>query len=103
MKLAHLNKEVVYQENNPAIKVLLETDHIKEIRLVFTENQTMKAHKTAFPITVNVVKGSIEFGLEKENITLEEGDIIALEANVLHDLKATSPSIVRLSLNKAAK
>lgn len=60
----------------------------------------MKAHKTSFPITVMVLKGGIDFGIGDERYELKEGDIVALEGSVLHDLAALEDSIVRLSLHK---
>ena len=61
----------------------------------------MTAHKAAYPIVVAVIDGSIDFGVDSERFTLEKGMIIALEANILHDLKATKDSIVLLSMNKS--
>lgn len=61
----------------------------------------MIAHKAAYPIVVTVIDGSIDFGVDSERFTLDKGMIIALEANMLHDLKATKDSIVLLSMNKS--
>ena len=60
----------------------------------------MKEHKTKFPITVMTLRGCIEFGVGGEMFVLNEGDVIALEGNVMHELKATAESVVRLSLHK---
>nr|WP_228453976.1 hypothetical protein [Chryseobacterium fistulae] len=61
----------------------------------------MTSHKAAYPIVVTVIDGSIDFGVDSERLNLEKGMIIALEANMLHDLKATKDSIVLLSMNKS--
>jgi quercetin dioxygenase-like cupin family protein len=60
----------------------------------------MKEHKAPFPITVQVIEGKIDFGVEGANFELVTGDLIGLEANIPHDLKAIEESIVRLSLSK---
>jgi len=46
------------------------------------------------------MRGSIAFGVGEESIILNEGDVIALEGNVMHELKALKESVVRLSLHK---
>lgn len=101
MKTASLSKNLEYGEKRPAIQVLLETETGKEIRMAFKKGQVLKEHKTPFPIVVEVFEGAIDFGVRGEIQPLKKGDLIALEGNVPHDLKALEPSTVRLSLNKA--
>ena len=100
MKTSSILKDVEYNDNKPAISVLMETDFTKEIRIAMKAGQEMKEHKTAFPITVELVEGEIQFGVKGEIMELKRGDLIALEGNVPHNLKAISDCIVRLSLSK---
>lgn len=93
--------DLTYGESQPVITPVLVNDFTKEIRIVFREGQSMKSHKTAFPITVMIVRGEIDFGAGEERIIYGEGDVIALEPNVMHDLVALEDSIVRLSLHKS--
>jgi len=101
MKTASLTNNITYNENRPNTEVLLDTETGKELRIVFKKDQVMKEHKTPFPIVVEIFDGSIEFGVNGENYSLKRGDLLALEGNVPHNLKALENSIVRLSLNKA--
>jgi len=101
MDIASLFTDLEYGEKQPVIKVLINTNVVKEVRITFKKGQIMKAHKTSYPIVVEIVDGCIEFGLESENYILKKGTLIALEANVIHNLKAEQDSIVRLSLNKS--
>ncbi len=103
MKTTSLTNDLVYNDNKPAISVLLETDFSKEIRIAMRSGQVMKEHKTPFPIVVEIFEGSIDFGVQGKVYSLGSGDIIALEGNVPHDLKATEDSIVRLSLSISDK
>jgi len=101
MKLASLIDNLEYNENRPAIHVLIDTDSGKEIRITFKEGQVMKEHKTPFPIVVEIFEGAIDVGGNGTIHNLKKGDLVALEGGVPHDLKALETSTVRLSLNKA--
>lgn len=101
MYLASINKDLTFNQEKPSIKVLLNTDFTKEIRIAFKAGQIMQEHSTPFPIVVNLVKGSLNFGVNGKVQQLESGDLIALDGGIKHDLKAISDCVVRLSLSKA--
>jgi quercetin dioxygenase-like cupin family protein len=100
MKTASFLQNVEYNENKPALSVLLKTDFSKEIRIVFKANQVMTAHKAPKPIVVAIIEGQIDFEVENTTYQLKRGDVIAVTANVIHSLKANADSVVRLSLSK---
>lgn len=100
MITASLLKDVSFDESNPKIDVLFQTEHTKEIRIALGEHQAMKEHKTPFPIVVEVVSGAIDFGVQGEKHKMGAGDLISLEGNIPHDLFAHEPSVIRLSLSK---
>lgn len=100
MNYASFTADVIFGDTQPVITPLITNDFTKEIRIVFRAGQSMKAHKTSFPITVMIVSGEIDFGVGEERYTLSAGDVVALEGNVTHDLNALEDSIVRLSLHK---
>ena len=100
MKTASIYNEITFKENKPAITVLMETDFTKEIRIAFQEGQLMKEHTAPFPIVVEIVDGSIDFGVDGSVQKLKKGDLISLAGKVPHDLKASEQSIVRLTLSK---
>ena len=100
MKFTNILKELTYNDTKPAISVLFETETTKEIRILFRAGQVMAKHQTKFPITVTMVKGSLDFGVENDIHHLVEGDIVALQGSVPHDLNAKTDCIVRLTLSK---
>ncbi len=100
MQTASFYKELEFSNDNVVITPMLESSFGKEIRIAFKKGQVMKAHKTRFPITVMTLKGSIHFSVEEKAVILNEGEVIALEGNVVHELKALEESVVRLSLHK---
>ena len=92
--------DLEFSDKSVVITPMLDSTFGKEIRISFKEGQIMKEHKTKFPITMMTLRGSIEFTVSEEMFVLSAGDVIALEGNVLHELKATEESVVRLSLHK---
>jgi quercetin dioxygenase-like cupin family protein len=100
MKKINIFENLVYSDEKVQITPLMETQSSKEIRIVFKKNQIMKEHKTNFPISVQIVEGEIDFGVNKEIYKLIKGDIVFLEASILHNLEAKEDSIVRLTLSK---
>ncbi|GGW44547.1 cupin domain-containing protein [Arenibacter certesii] len=100
MITASITDNLVYKENKPAVSLLMETSSTKEIRILMRKGQVMKEHTAPFPIIVSLFEGSIDFGVNGEVHQLKKGDLIALEANVPHDLLCTEDCIIRLSLSK---
>lgn len=89
-----------YNDKKPSISVLFESSFSKEIRILLKENQIMKEHKAPYPIIVEVFDGSVDFGVEGKTFNLKKGDILTLESNIPHDLKAISDCVIRLTLSK---
>ncbi len=100
MKNANFLAELVYNDSKPAIKLILESESSKEIRILMKKGQLMKEHKTAYPIVIQIIAGRIEFEVEGNKHDLETGAILSLKGNVPHSLLAQEDSIVRLSLSK---
>lgn len=101
MQTTSFYKDLEFSDESVVIKPMLDSDFGKEIRIAFQDGQVMKEHKTKFPITVMTMRGSIEFGVGEKTVILNEGDVIVLEGNVMHELKALAESVVRLSLHKS--
>jgi len=99
--IENLLDNIEYGETKPAIKIIVDHEFTKEIRIVFRKGQEMKEHKTSFPIVVEIIKGLIIFGVEGNPYDLKTGSIIALDPSIPHDLMASEDSIVRLTLHKS--
>ncbi|WP_298475479.1 cupin domain-containing protein [uncultured Maribacter sp.] len=100
MNTASLLENITYQENDkPTVSVLLKTANTKEVRIVMKKGQLMKEHKAPYPIIIEMFEGEIHFGVEGNKRILKKGDMIALEANVPHDLSCIEESIIRLSIS----
>jgi len=103
MEIGSFKEELIFNDKHVTTTVILESDFSKEIRIAFKKGQVMKKHKTRFPIVVQVLSGAIDFNVNESIQYLKEGGIIALEANIPHDLTAREESVVRLTLSKLDK
>ena len=100
MNTASFFKDLEFSDKGVVIKALIISDFGREIRITFKKDQVMKEHKTQYPITVMTLQGSIEFSIGNEKTILNQGDIIAVDGNIMHELKALEESVVKLSLHK---
>jgi len=103
MKIQSFTTDLVFDTERIQTKVILETSFSKEIRIVLSKGQLMKEHKAPFPIIIHVIQGSINLGSEGEIQEMNAGDLITLDANVPHDLKANENAVIRLTLSKLDK
>lgn len=103
METISFYNNLVYGQDKPVLSVLMQTVVSREVRITFKKGQEMKEHKAAYPIVVQVLEGSIDFGVSSERTILEKGMLIALEAGIMHDLQALEDSIVRLSIQIGAR
>lgn len=103
MKQTNIFQDLQYNDNKPAVNMILETAFSKEIRIAMKQGQEMKEHKTPFPIVIELVEGEVDFGVNGSKQVIKKGDMLTLEGNIPHDLLALQNSIVRLSLSKLDK
>lgn len=97
------NDGIEFDENRAKTKVIVETSFSKEIRILLKKNQTMKEHKTPYPILIHILEGNIALGVQGEIVAMKNGDIITLDGDIAHDLTAIEDSIIRLTLSKQDK
>ncbi|WP_236633045.1 cupin domain-containing protein [Campylobacter armoricus] len=78
----------------------IENNYTKEICISMSKDSFMKDHKAPFDIVIQILKGSINFGVSNQQILLKTLDSISLKANETHNLLALEDSIIRLTLYK---
>ena len=101
MKVASFLEDIKFNDQKPALTLLLDTPFSKEIRIVFKKGQVMEDHQAPFAIIVQVIKGCINFGVNNEVEALNTGDLISLKPHEVHNLTALEESVVRLTLSKS--
>ncbi|HEY8397541.1 MAG TPA: cupin domain-containing protein [Flavihumibacter sp.] len=97
------SEAIEFDEDRVKTKVIVETSFSKEIRILLKKGQVMKEHQTPYPILIHVLKGQIELGVQDKKFSMNDGDIIALDGGIPHNLSAAEDSVVRLTLSKHDK
>jgi quercetin dioxygenase-like cupin family protein len=62
------------------------------------KNAELKPHKANGVISVQVIEGNIEFTAEDQITSLEKRQMIALQENIIHSVKALTESFFLLTL-----
>ena len=100
MEINSFENQKAFNDDRINTSLILETPVSKEIRILLKTGQIMKEHKAPYPIVIHILHGEVQFGVQGDTHSLIKGDIISLESNVPHDLKALQDSAVRLTLSK---
>ena len=62
------------------------------------QNAELKPHKASGVISVQVLQGKINFITDEQSVDLEQGQMIALQENITHAVKALKESFFLLTL-----
>lgn len=103
MDTKSFNTDLIFDEKKVDVRLILESEFSKEVRIAMQKEQEMKAHQTKFPIIVHVLEGIVDFGVDGKTHRLEKGSILSLKGGILHSLLAKEKSVIRLSLSKPDK
>lgn len=88
------------EANDLAITPIYDDEFYKEIKIILPKNKTMQEHSAKGSIVVQVLKGEIDFYIDKKVINLKELMSIKVAPCIMHSLIAKQDSIIRLSLAK---
>ena len=76
----------------PGVQRVLSADGANLILFSFAPGQSLPDHKAAHPITVQALRGELNFSYGSETIPLTPGSIVHLPAYEVHKVEATSES-----------
>jgi quercetin dioxygenase-like cupin family protein len=77
---------------------LQESDSLKVVLMSVHKGAVLKDHKADSSVTFYVVSGEIKFSTEEESITAGAGNMIVLEAPLIHHIEALEESHLILTI-----
>lgn len=93
-----IKSEKAWKDNDRNSVTLFKSDSMRIVLIGLHEKAELKPHKANGVISVQVLQGKIEFTAEQQNVSLEKGQMITLQENVFHGVKALTESFFLLTL-----
>ncbi len=93
-----MKSEKLWSEKDRNSVILFKSETMRVVLIGLHENAELKPHKANGVISVQVLQGKIEFAAAQQTTHLEKGQMIALEENVIHSVKALTESFFLLTL-----
>ena len=82
---------------------VVKTSNLSIVLTAIKKGATLCGHQVDGPITLQVLSGTIQFGVAGEPRTLSAGTVIALEKSIAHDIHALEDSELLLTIVKNVK
>lgn len=100
--IQQIKNESTWAESDRNSLTIFKSETMRIVLIGLHENAALKPHKANGMISVQVLEGIVEFATEQQNAHLEKGQMIALQENITHSVKALKDSffLLTLAMNK---
>jgi quercetin dioxygenase-like cupin family protein len=78
--------------------ILVKTDTIRVVLVTMLKDGELQEHNAPGPITVQVLKGAIDFSVDDEEHLMQEGDLISLAPGVRHAIRGVEDGAFLLTI-----
>lgn len=96
--MAQIKVENAWKQGDRSSIVLFKSETMRIVLIGLHENAELTPHKASGVISVQVLYGEIKFYTGDQESILEKGQMIALQENVVHGVKALTESFFLLTL-----
>ncbi len=100
--LRDLTAEVEIPENGTLSRVLFKDDHIRLVVFAFDRGQELTDHTAGVPVTLHLVRGRLDLTLGDESSQVGPESWVHIPAGLTHAVRAVEPSVMVLTLLRAA-
>ena len=81
------------ERERPGVKRVLNGERANLILFSFAPGQSLPDHKAAHPITVQAIRGEVNFTCGENTVALAPGNIVHLPAYIVHSVAAPLPDV----------
>lgn len=96
--IKQIKSEKTWADSDRNSVTLFKSDTMRIVLIGLHENAELKPHKANGVISVQLLEGKLEFIAGQQNTQLEKGQMIALQENIVHSVKALTESFFLLTL-----
>lgn len=97
-----LRNESTWRESDRNALTIFKTETMRIVLMGLHQHGELKTHKANGVISIQVLQGDVQCNVEQQTVLLREGQMIALQENIDHSVKAIKESffLITLSMNK---
>ena len=93
-----IKNEKTWQTSDRNSVTIFKSPTLRIVLMGLHENAELKTHKANGVISVQVIEGKIDFSTANKTSRMEKGQMIALQENIMHEVKALTDSFFLLTL-----
>lgn len=102
-KILSLSEETQYAPNGIVSRTLLRTENLRTVLFGFAEGQELTEHTSTQHALIQILSGACAISLAGKLHSLKTGDLLYMQPNLPHSLKATEQFSMLLTLSKPAR
>ena len=96
--ITHIKQETTWATNDHSSVTIFKSRSMRIVLVGLHENSELKKHTANGIISVQVLEGKINFTAEQKTVSLEKGQMIALQDKIPHSVVAVQESFFLLTL-----
>jgi len=100
--IEQVKSETVWADSDRNSITIYKSETVRIVLIGLRNNAELKPHQANGVISVQVLEGKLNFSTAQESISIEKGQMIALQENITHSVRALTDSffLLTLSMNK---
>ena len=100
--ISHLLDDIEIPQDGTLSRVLFKSDGLRVVAFAFDEGQELTDHTAPVPVILQVARGRLAVTLGEESVEMSADSWVHLDANLTHAVVALEPSVMLLTLLRAA-
>jgi quercetin dioxygenase-like cupin family protein len=100
VELQGLRGQQSYTDGDPTGKTLVKEPDLRIVLLVLRSGGRMDQHRASGPVSIQAIDGRFTVDLPSGEVELTAGELVALEPNIPHGVKAIEDSVFLLTIGR---